>query len=178
MFFRKMNSTTKKELKMKISLAKALQYKKRVVGEVARVQQLVNSNNSLTVQQRESSDVNIKETVDKYFFLRNYLLDLKSKLDQANHIPDNNGETQQLRILKLQELKSEVAFYQSLSTTTGKMVNDYYDKQTVTEYDAYIKRAEVETKVLELNKSIDRLQEEIEKVNYNLSIEIEDIGLI
>lgn len=163
---------------MKISLAKALQYKKRVLGEVARLQQLVVYNNSLTTEQRQSSDLNISETFDKYFFVKNYLLDLKIKLDQANHIT-TNGETQQMRILRLQELKSEVSFYQSLNTRNGKeTLTDYYEKATTVEYDAFIKRAQVENKVLELNKSIDRLQEEIEKVNYNLSIEVEDIGLI
>lgn len=158
-----------------LTLARTLQYKKRVVGELARVTSLIMSNNSLEKSERESSDIKVKDLLERRNLLVNQIIDLKTKMYTANQ-----GE-QQRRIFLLAELKGTLSLYSTLNTRHGEQRNPYnYGNEspaTIT-YDAVISRAEAEAIVLQLNKDIDHLQEEIEKYNYNTKIEVDDIGLI
>lgn len=152
-----------------ITLAKALSYKKRVTGEIARLTGEIRLYNSRRLP--EEPQVNVEELLKRRSQLTEHLVDLKVSIALQNR------EIQR-KIFLLAELKSDVAFYSSVPVTHGKKLEDSYTAgPSEVEYVAVLKKADVDKKVAELNHRIDNLQDELDKFNYTASISIEDVGL-
>ena len=74
-------------------------------------------------------------------------------------------------VYQLAETKSEIAFWQRISTVHGK-VRAHYRDEAETEYTAIIRKTDVDAKVRSLQDRIDALQTKIDAHNTSVSIEI------
>jgi len=153
-----------------ISLAKSLQYKNALVKELLRVKNFIRENNSLEISKRNSLKISVDSQMNRYKELKQALYDLKVEIARVN-----SGE-QQNRIIKLGELKDELNFYSEINTQHGQILEDSYTStEKYRTYDALIQQDTKELKIKELQKEIDKTQEEIEIFNHNTKINVEII---
>lgn len=90
----------------KISLRKALQVKKNLAGELAKISSKIKMYNS---QRYVNKHVNVLELFSEFGLKTAKLIELKSEIAKANvHIYPN--------IILVDELKSQIAFYETLNT--------------------------------------------------------------
>ena len=161
---------------MEVTLAKVMKYKNRLVEELQRVTGLIYSNNSLTEELREISTVEVPKLIETRRSIVNHIVAIKLLIQQKNLSVANDvlNSAQYKRILELQELKNEVSFYRGLNTQHGPIRNYYSDNNEVVNYTAIVRQEDVDNKVKELNKLIDKLQEEVDGYNHSTKVSIQD----
>lgn len=148
---------------MMITLAQALKEKNRIVGEISRLWELVENENSCWESHTRSVDV--KETMKTIEFLVQKLVELKTKIGKAN-------EGNLANMYALEECKSQMSRFSKLNTLEDvryRGVND--DKMEV-------RSAEITAQeVLQRNKTLQRqcnqLQDELDAYNATHKIEFE-----
>jgi hypothetical protein len=153
-----------------LTLARALTYKKRVLERIALVENDIRTSNSVQVGIERESDV--AALVEERASLVAHLIELKSLIARAN------GPIQR-DIFSLAESKGEIAFLRSVNTFNGPRMQQvvYGQPAETVQYEAVIRKADVDKANRELTAQIDSTQERIEKHNYNTSITIKDLGL-
>ena len=148
---------------MMITLAQALKEKNRIVGEISRLWDLVENENSCWESHTRSVDV--KETMKTIEFLVQKLVELKTKIGKAN-------EGNLANMYALEECKSQMSRFSKLNTLEDvryRGVND--DKMEM-------RSAEITAQeVLQRNKTLQRqcnqLQDELDAYNATHKIEFE-----
>lgn len=148
---------------MMITLAQALKEKNRIVGEISRLWELVENENSCWESHTRSVDV--KETMKTIEFLVQKLVELKTKIGKAN-------EGNLANMYALEECKSQMSRFSKLNTLEDvryRGVND--DKMEM-------RSAEITAQeVLQRNKTLQRqcnqLQDELDAYNATHKIEFE-----
>jgi len=154
-----------------LSIAQALVYKKRVIQELTKVSSEIAKYNSVEIFENEAfanrDGVDINTLVQRREELKTHLIQLKLVLwDESQSIrPD---------ILKLAELKDDMMFWGTVDTKHGK-VKDKYESEP-SNFDACIKKQEVEQTKLDIQREIDRIQNQIDKFNYTKDITIDMIA--
>jgi hypothetical protein len=155
---------------MKITLARALKYKGRVIERMRKLEQDIHSYNSMLAGAQREVDpaVALKERLE----LEDHLLNLKLVMDKAN-------EPIKFRILAMQELKGRITFLQQISTTHGKVDarRTMYGQEGEMIYEAAIRKAEVDELMNVARNTIDNIQEEVDKFNNTATIEIDVLPL-
>jgi hypothetical protein len=155
---------------MKLSIAQALTYKKRVVEALTGTSDDLKKYNSVItfdgVANRDGVD--IKSLISRRTQLKNYLVGLKLALWKAS-------EEIRESILTLAELKDDVVFWSALTTTDGKSKDRYESEVSI--HDAVYKKSDVNETVRDLKRNIDQKQQLIEAFNHTHFVEIEDIGI-
>jgi len=148
---------------MEITLAKALKYKKRLVGKISSIR---GSKNSIIVGTEREVDV------IKAFELRSKLIEnlvnLKTAICKAN-------EPILADIFKLSELKSYIVVLQEVDTTHGKSNRgrNYLGVDTEpVEFEAQLRFSEIEKTISEANKEIDVIQERVDQHNHLTKIDV------
>ena len=147
---------------MKMTLSRALRYKKRVVEKVRKLEGDIQAFNS-----RISGAVEPVNVVDCLLSRKKsieHLLELKVALQKATApiMP---------KILELGELKSEIRFLSGLNVTEGKQPQRYMEAEP-TFYVVTINKKERDKLITELEGRIDELQSEIDLHNAKTEIEL------
>ncbi len=157
---------------MKISLSKAMKYKKRVGSAISRVSRDIESHNSVThdAGKKPEREVNIRELRGYRKRLVDHLITVKTLLMAANQPIYRD-------ILLLAELKSTVSFLGQLPTEHGA-VNRYLSGDTPQLQSAEIRKAEVDVQVIRLEAEIDKVQDKLDEFNATTMIEVPDYGMI
>ena len=157
---------------MKLSIAQALTYKKRVGEAILKASEDVKTYNSVEVFNEEGEanrdDVDVKKLVEHRDNLKHHMISLKLALWEAS------AKIRQ-DILVLAELKDDAVFWASVETKHGKFKDKY--ETTATEKNAVYKKTEVDTKIVQIKKEIDKKQQEIESFNHTNFVEVEDVGI-
>lgn len=148
---------------MMITLAQALKEKNRIVGEISRLWDLVENENSCWESHTRSVDV--KETMKTIEFLVQKLVELKTKIGKAN-------EGNLANMYALEECKSQMSRFSKLNTLEDvryRGVND--DKMEVRS--AEITAQEVLQRNKNLQRQCNQLQDELDAYNATHKIEFE-----
>lgn len=146
----------------KMTLSRALRYKKRVLERLRSAESDVQSYNSVVDGAEREVDVN-KKLAERGALVQ-HLIELKLALQDATRpiMP---------LVFELAETKSEISFWQRISTVHGK-VRSHYRDEAETSYNALIRKPQVDEKVKELQERIDALQTKIDAHNADTTIEI------
>jgi len=147
-----------------ISLARALQIKKRLAGRLTKANAELVAYNSQVVGDDEV-DVQAIDTLRKS--LVKALLDLKVAIFRANV---ESGI--QAKVVLIGEKRAEAALLATVPTRHGKV--QVYAGHPATDYKAYLRKSDVDKRVRELEVEIDDLQQEINEINATKKIEIND----
>lgn len=151
---------------MKMTLARALRYKKRVVESIRKFENDIQASNCIVEGEERDSDIRL--SLKQRSVWVEHLIGLKLALQKAT-------QPIQRLILELAEAKSEIAFYQRLSTEHGT-VKDRYGG-TAMKYESEIRKKERDKVVKELQDRIDQLQTKIDAHNATTDIEVPDMEL-
>jgi len=146
----------------KITLAKALKEKNKLVKKILGSQHLLNETNSVIKGNNRDFQPaallnNLKSDTDK-------LVRLKSAINKAN-LPINQ------LIIRTAENKSIIAFLKKLDTKAGKSA-ERYSREMPIEYDAAITGRMVLEEIAKLEAEIERNQEEIDAFNHATEVEV------
>lgn len=155
---------------MKITLARALKYKNRVVERMRKLESDIHSYNSVLAGAEREVDPSaaLKERLE----LEAYLVQLKLALDEANN------PIKKL-ICAMQELKGRIKFLQQINVTHGKIDarRNMYGQEGEMVYGAAIRKSEVDELMSDARNYIDTMQEEVDKFNNTATIEIDVLPL-
>ncbi len=149
----------------KITLAKALKEKNKLVHDMKKAFQRVQSSNSFIKENKESVVYDAKAELEKYLSLKEQLISLKSKISLAN-APIQN------LIYSLSEYKEIISSLNSITTNKGIVHGGRYSEiEGKVEYDSTISKSEIDSMVTEFEKKIEDTQEKIDQFNHTTQIE-------
>jgi hypothetical protein len=157
-----------------ISLAQALKQKNRLAGEVARLRQIIQRENSRKESKPARADV--RKTFDESVAQSRQLAALKGAIAAAN-AGVVAGEPGIYGKLNLQaELRGLIVFLKGLDTKEGEEVERVgflsRDEASRAVYVAEIKRDEIDRQVAAYQAEIEQLQDEIDEFNASTRIVI------
>ncbi len=154
------------EIKMalhEITLAKALKLKNRLAGRLAKVQEDIQTYNS--VPEGQADQVNVPALLKTCEELVGALVNLKTGINDAN-------QAVQRDIYNLAEKKATAQFLAGINTRHGPQPPVYPSTIEVT-YVAALKKADVDALVVRLEKEIDQLQDRLDQFNHDHKIEVD-----
>jgi hypothetical protein len=148
-----------------ITLAKALKLKNRLAGRLAKLDKDLEHYNSVPAG---SDQPDIKGIYAERRKLVVHLVELKVAINTANQ-PIHRT------IFELGELKSLVALLGRTSTKHGTMVEGYHGNEI--QYVAQFRKGDVDREVRRLEVEIDRIQDQLDRFNYNTLIALDTVLL-
>ena len=151
-------------MKRMVSIARALKEKNRVAGRLAKARQLVGKENSK--EKKVPRGVDVKAAYAEAKTLRDRLVAIKTAIAVANQPIVG-------KIVELAEVKSEIAYLNTLNVQEGMFEESNYGGKLVKEYDAVLKKAEVLAEVNALQRRADELQDALDEFNASVKVEIE-----
>jgi hypothetical protein len=146
----------------KMTLSRALRYKKRVIEKIRKFESDVQESNCKV--EGEARDVDPAICLKQRAIWVNHLVDLKLAIQEATR------PIQRL-ILELAEAKANIGFLQRIPTTHGSQRPRYRDEASV-KYEAVIRKSQVDSSVASQQDVIDNLQTKIDLHNAETVIEI------
>jgi hypothetical protein len=162
---------------MKITLAKSLVEKNRLVKKISKIKEDIRLYNVRLVGSEQEVDVNAKW--EELLKLVDLLINLKFKIMACNMHCDDALNGIQKDIFRLSELKSLVSFIKGLNTQHGISDGGYLmSRGEPKEYIAIFRKSDVDEKVEELEKEINDIQESINQYNYETKLTFDFKGLI
>ena len=147
---------------MKMTLSKALRWKKRAIEKIRKFEVEVQSNNSHI--EGEEQEVDVQNSLNKRSEWVLHLVALKLQLMKAS-------EPIRHKIFALAEAKAEIKFFQGIPVNHGKTRGRYREEADVT-YVATIRKAEQDANIQTLQDKIDLLQTEIDAFNAETILEV------
>lgn len=152
---------------MKMTLARALRYKKRVIENIRKLETDIQSANSIVEGEMPDTDVTLAlKQRDGWV---KHLVSLKLSLQKAT-------EPIQRLVFELAETKSEIAMLQRINTTHGT-VKARYGGEPSLKYEATIRKNDRDKLVKGLQDRIDQYQTKIDAHNATVEIEVPDVEL-
>lgn len=145
-----------------MKLYKALKQRKKLVGEVAKLKQQIQSKNSYTEGALDPEKYSVEKIYAELQKKVNELVGLKYVINEANR-------PIQERIYRLSELKALLVFWNGVSVQEGEHMVGYSEAKTI-KYVAQIDEIKRNQMVEEFQKKIDATQEEIDTYNYTTDI--------
>lgn len=141
-----------------MKLSQALKIKNRLAGEIARLQQILQREN--TRRSDSVSTVDRSEVYAKILAISKELGDLKAKIATANIGIYANLE-------RMAELKAHVAFLVGLPKREGEELVPLHGDQAPLKYkwDSYINQEQCDEKVTALQLKIGELQDQVDAYN-------------
>ncbi len=154
---------------MKITIAKALNLKNKLVGEKDRLFRLVSANNSRLETTKTNYDVSdlfnqFEKTVVK-------LTAVKAAISTAN-------ATVYDKIYRISELKSMAANIKTVNTDESDHEDQVYNRVTgemekkVTKRTVVLKNVDIDNKIKSIEAEIEKLQDELSAFNHLTQIEV------
>ena len=148
---------------MGITLAKSLKCKNRLAQRIGKVSGDIQTYNSRPAGSISPVDVETLYATRQEFVAK--LSELKLKIIQAN-------VGIWAKIVRISEAKGEIDFWKRVPTTDGKnfAAMGYRDTELL-EYEAVYKKSDVDAKISELEKEVDKLQDAIDVYNHNTTVD-------
>lgn len=150
-----------------INLSQALKQKNRLAGEIARLREIVQRENSRKEKQPVRADVRV--AFDQGVKLSRDLAVFKGLIASANAGVTDLGRGIYGKLNLQAELRGLIAFLKELNTKEGVEVERVgflsRDEAVSTVYVAVITRDEVDRQIAEWQAEIERLQDEIDEFN-------------
>lgn len=159
-----------------ISLSQALKQKNRLAGEVARLRQIVERENSRKQTQPARADV--RKAFEESVARSRELAALKGSVAAANAGVFSGGKGIYGKLNLQAELRGLIVFLKGLNTKEGEEVERVgflsRDEAARVVYVAEIKRDEVDRNIVAFQSEIELLQDEIDEFNAATRIVIAD----
>ena len=153
----------------KITLARALSLKKRVIGKISDINKRIIFGNSIIVGNKRT--YNIDDLLKRRSSLVDGLIELKLAI-QAGNKPIAGD------IFRLSEKKSELSMLQSLNTKSGsENINSYHTDIKTIEYDATIDEKQKDHMVAMIEADIDEIQQKLDHHNHTTGINVPEFDL-
>jgi hypothetical protein len=150
-----------------ISLAQALKQKNRLAGEVARLRQIVERENSRRESKPARADV--RKVYDQSVAMSRQLATLKGAIAAANAGVVAGGQGIYGKLNLQAELRGLIVFLKTLDSKEGEEVERVgflsRDEASRTVYVAEIKRDEIDRNITAYQVEIERLQDEVDEFN-------------
>lgn len=163
---------------MKVTLARALKEKKRIAGRINTLEQFIRSNNVYEVENKELPSYkaekmrDVQEKLNELAILRKKMVETKEAIAKANA---ENGICG--LVYEMEECKSEISFYRQIDTIVRPRSFENNNGQTVfIEKIAQIPKETVDSKIEELTKAIEKLQDKVDEINATVFINIPNDG--
>jgi cell fate (sporulation/competence/biofilm development) regulator YlbF (YheA/YmcA/DUF963 family) len=145
-----------------MKLYKALKLRKSLIGEINKLKEQIKDKNSYLVGSKNGEKFN----VDGGY------IDLLAKIDELTNLKfviNESNRNIQAMIYALGEYKALLAFWKEVSVAEGvQTINSYSDK--FAEYSVQFDEAKRDGIVVEIQKKVDALQEEVDTYNYTTDI--------
>lgn len=148
----------------KMTIAKALRYRKRVASKIAKLEKDIVANNSIL--EGGEREIDVASSLAKREDTVCHLIDVKLAIS-------TKSAPIQKMILQCAEAKSRISFLSSVPTQNGKQSDRW--AETTSTYEAELRKAEVDRKVSELEDVIDELQTNIDAFNNANHVEFTDL---
>lgn len=146
----------------KMTLSRALRYKKRVVEKIRQFESDVQNSNTIVVG--EGREVDVRLALQQRAAWVKHLVDLKLAIQTAS-------QPIQRAVLDLAETKSEIAFLQRVGTQHGTQQSRYSGEPSL-KYESEIRKQERDKMITALQDRIDTLQTLIDAHNAETRIEV------
>jgi hypothetical protein len=150
-----------------ISLAQALKQKNRLAGEVARLRQIVERENSR--KESKPARAEVRKVYDQSVALSRDLAALKGAIAAANAGVVVGGQGIYGKLNLQAELRGLIVFLKALDAKEGEEMERVgflsRDEASRTVYVAEIKRDEIDRNITAFQTEIERLQDEIDEFN-------------
>ena len=152
---------------VKITLAQALKFKKRLVGKMQELFNLAVVSNVYFEDDPLPESKNARTLLEKYFVLSEAVVTLKAIIEKAN-LP------QAYNLAKLAESKSTLSNFRMLSTTTGiqHLGLDSKGVQVIRRRVAFLEYDDVKAITNSLESTIASLQDELDTFNASTKVTI------
>lgn len=150
-----------------MTLSRALKHKNRVAEKIRRISEDMRSHNSILEVNEPEVDVRALDGMRR--LLTDHLISVKTTIHVI--VPENI----RAKIFRLGELKATIGFYRGLDTSHGKRQSSRYSMRPSDEFvenKAVIRKEEVDRIVIELEKEIDRIQDELDEFNARTKVSI------
>jgi len=144
-----------------MKLYKALKLRKNLVGEIAKLKQQIKEKNSYLEGSKNGEKFNLGEVYNELLNKIEELTALKFVINEANH-------EIQAKIYLLAEYKALIAFWNEVSVVEGNQVVTYQDK--VQNYIVHFDEIKRNNLVVDFQKKVDALQDEIDEYNFTIEI--------
>jgi len=154
----------------KVTLARFLKYKNRVVERMRKLERDIQSGNSVVEGALRDTDVNV--AWEERLALEVHLVELKGIQDKTNDPIKNT-------IAKIQELKGRIKFLGTIPTLHGVQDSHrtLYGEQGTVTYEAVIRKQQIDTLLSAAQEEIDALQDNIDLFNNTTHIELKMLPL-
>lgn len=160
---------------MRVTLARALKEKKRVAGRINTLEQFVKSNNIYEEENKELPSYKVEkkrdvlEKLEELSRLRKRIIDIKEAIARANV---ENGICG--LVYNMEERKSEISFYKEINANTRPYSFESNGVAIFIERVAQVTKESIDSKVEELTKEIEELQDRIDEINASSLVDIPD----
>ena len=149
----------------KITLAKALKWKNRLAAKIEQLTGDISRYNSVLAGNPREADV--AETWERREQVVAKLVELKTAISHAN-------APVQTTIYELAEAKGAIGFLRSIDTTHGRKPRQgFYDTEAVEEYEAALRKQDVDELIAAKQRCINELQDLLEEHNHRTKIDID-----
>ena len=146
---------------IRVPLSRALKIKNRMAQRLGELDELMVNYNSLPLGQME---YDVRQLLRERLELSMHLVELKTAISQAN-------QPVQKTIFEMAECKALVAMLRRVSTKHGPVVEGY--QSTRIDYAAQMRKTDIDREVRRVEKEIDRLQDILDRFNYQTAIAID-----
>lgn len=152
---------------MKITIAKALNYKNRMAAKLRDVSNSIHRNNS--VIEGATRQINVAEAITLRADIQNALIQLKMGIYESNMAV-------QEKIFTAAELRGEIGVWAGMDTTEGKHQHSpRFGGEMITEVKTVIVNYEqVEIRKKTIQADLDRIQDALDEHNHKTKIEVPD----
>jgi cell fate (sporulation/competence/biofilm development) regulator YmcA (YheA/YmcA/DUF963 family) len=147
----------------KMTLARALRYKKRVVETIRNLESDVQTNNSVVAGSERETDV--RTALKQRDAWVKHLVDLKLAIQEATR------PIQRL-VLEMAETKSEIAFWNRVDTTNGPQKDRWGGTNTEIKMEAALRKSDKDECLKKLQERIDSLQTRIDDHNASTQVNV------
>ena len=151
-------------MKKLVSIARALKEKNRVAGRLAKAREIIGAENSK--EAKIPRKVDVAALLSEAKALEDRLIAIKTAIAEAN-------TPIVAKIIALDELKSEIAFFSGLDAKEGVYAEANYGGQIIREFNAVISQPRILAEVAELQKRADALQDALDEFNASTKVEID-----
>jgi myosin heavy subunit len=149
---------------MKITLAKALKIKNKLIGELKESSAVLSSKN--TIESGKEPIVDIVDEVIKYNAIQIKLIAIKSAISEMN-------ATIQSEIFRQAELRTELSMWKRMMNESLNPMSGWGPSRDSVEYKSVIGYNQLKQIVDSLVDEIDRIQDKLDTYNHKKMIDID-----
>jgi hypothetical protein len=144
-----------------MKLARALKLKKKLAGEIAKLQQLISVEN-LQVDENRSRFI-VEDLLQELDDKQDKLIAIKTQIAQANSAIWE-------KIFTITELKGAITFLRGINTQEGSFSEVSYRETINKKFTPQINKADIEVMVKKIEEKIEVLQDSIDEYNQSTQV--------